>query len=165
MLNLVWLDSFPVVVTAYCKVLGYKPVRWHMKFVAFIRMFIRSSSICIQVSSGIGRSYLWHISSWGNDYWLISSFIPFLYIHFFFSGELLAWLSVWSEVQMIYMSSSWCHCHFIPVIHCTCGQSWMVYLSGAGLHISVPEFNVCMLFWNWNELPQFASAKNWTKHQ
>jgi len=29
------------------------------------------------------------------------------------SGEVLAWLSVWSEVQMICISSSWCHCHLI----------------------------------------------------
>jgi len=29
------------------------------------------------------------------------------------SGEVLAWLSVWSEVQMICVWSSWCHCHNI----------------------------------------------------
>jgi len=28
----------------------------------------------------------------------------------------LAWLSVWSEVQMLCMWSSWCHCH--PIISC-----------------------------------------------
>jgi len=33
-----------------------------------------------------------------------------------FSGQVLAWLSVWSEVQMICISSSWCHCH--PIISC-----------------------------------------------
>jgi len=33
------------------------------------------------------------------------------------SGEVLAWLSVWSEVQMICILSSWCHCH--PVISCS----------------------------------------------
>jgi len=33
------------------------------------------------------------------------------------SGEVLAWLSVWSEVQMICMWSSWCHCH--PIISCS----------------------------------------------
>ena len=27
------------------------------------------------------------------------------------SGEVLAWLSVWSEVQMLSMSSNRCHCH------------------------------------------------------
>jgi len=32
------------------------------------------------------------------------------------SGEVLAWLSVWSEVQMICTRSSLCHCH--PVISC-----------------------------------------------
>jgi len=30
--------------------------------------------------------------------------------------EVLAWLSVWSEVQMICIWSSWCHCH--PIISC-----------------------------------------------
>jgi len=29
------------------------------------------------------------------------------------SGDLLAWLSGWSEVQMICIWSSWCHCHHI----------------------------------------------------
>jgi len=33
------------------------------------------------------------------------------------SGGVLAWLSVWSEVQMICIWSSWCHCH--PVISCS----------------------------------------------
>jgi len=32
------------------------------------------------------------------------------------SCEVLAWLSVWSKVQMICIQSSWCHCH--PVISC-----------------------------------------------
>jgi len=30
-----------------------------------------------------------------------------------FSGEVLAWFSVWSKVQMICIWSSWCHCHRI----------------------------------------------------
>jgi len=29
----------------------------------------------------------------------------------------LAWLSVWSEMQMICIWSSWCHCH--PIICCS----------------------------------------------
>jgi len=32
------------------------------------------------------------------------------------SDEVLVWLSVWSEVQMVCTWSSWCHCH--PVISC-----------------------------------------------
>ena len=32
------------------------------------------------------------------------------------SGELLAWLSVWSKVQMICIWSSWCHSH--PIVSC-----------------------------------------------
>ena len=31
--------------------------------------------------------------------------------------EMLTWLSVWSEVQMICICSSWCHCH--PIISCS----------------------------------------------
>jgi len=33
------------------------------------------------------------------------------------SGVVLAWLSVWSEVQMICIWSRWCHCH--PIISCS----------------------------------------------
>jgi len=29
------------------------------------------------------------------------------------SGQVLAWLSLWSKLQMICMWSSWCHCHLI----------------------------------------------------
>jgi len=29
------------------------------------------------------------------------------------SDEILAWLSDWSEVQMICIWSGWCHCHLI----------------------------------------------------
>jgi len=32
------------------------------------------------------------------------------------SDDVMAWLSVWSEVQMICIWSSWCHCH--PIISC-----------------------------------------------
>ena len=42
----------------------------------------------------------------------------------------MAWLSVWSEVQMICIWSSWCHCR--PIISCPV-KSRMVYLSSAGL--------------------------------
>jgi len=44
-------------------------------------------------------------------------------------GEVLMWLSVWSEVQMICISSSLCHC---PSSLASL-KSRMVYLSGAGL--------------------------------
>ena len=33
------------------------------------------------------------------------------------SGEVLAWVSVWSKVQIICIWSSWCHCH--PIISCS----------------------------------------------
>jgi len=32
------------------------------------------------------------------------------------SHEVLVWLSVWIEVQMVCICSSWCHCH--PIISC-----------------------------------------------
>jgi len=32
------------------------------------------------------------------------------------NSEVLVWLSVWSEVQMICIWSTWCHCH--PIISC-----------------------------------------------
>jgi len=32
-------------------------------------------------------------------------------------ADVLAWLSVWSEVQIICIWSSWCHCH--PIIFCS----------------------------------------------
>ena len=41
----------------------------------------------------------------------------FWYVKKILSGEVLAWLSVWSEVQMICIWSSWCHCH--PIISCS----------------------------------------------
>jgi len=52
----------------------------------------------------------------------VLSFIGFIYY--------LAWLSVWSGVQMICIWSSGCHCQ--PIITCS-GKSRMVYLSGDGL--------------------------------
>ena len=45
------------------------------------------------------------------------------------SDEVLAWLSVWSEVQMICIWSSWWHCH--PVISCFMK---IQHLSGAGFY-------------------------------
>jgi len=36
------------------------------------------------------------------------------------SGEVLAWLSVWSEVHMICIWSNGCHCH--PIISCRLTQ-------------------------------------------
>ena len=36
------------------------------------------------------------------------------------SGEVLAWLSVWSKVQMICIWFSWCHCH--PIMSSCCSK-------------------------------------------
>ena len=46
------------------------------------------------------------------------------------SDEVLAWLPVWSKVQMTCIWSSWCHCH--PIISASV-KSRMVYPSGTGL--------------------------------
>ena len=46
------------------------------------------------------------------------------------SDEVLAWLPVWSEVQMICIWSGWCHCH--PIISASV-KSRMVYPSGTDL--------------------------------
>ena len=44
------------------------------------------------------------------------------------SGEVLVWLSVWSEVQTC-IWPSWCHCHSLSVAPV---KSRLVYLSGTG---------------------------------
>jgi len=50
------------------------------------------------------------------------------------SDEVLAWLSVWSEMQMIRIWSSWCHCH--PIISC--------YIKiQIDLTLLVPAYPVC----------------------
>jgi len=74
------------------------------------------------------------------------------------SDEVLAWLSVWIEVQMICIWSSWCHCH--PVISCfntrptplnetrnwraasNLPDSSIVYMSGND-EIMIVMYNVC----------------------
>ena len=67
-----------------------------------------SSSRVLFISSvpriAILSSVLWH-------HWLSvrKSIRPVKYM----SGEVLAWLRVWREVQMICVWSSWCHCHSI----------------------------------------------------
>jgi len=48
-----------------------------------------------------GSAFLWKISQ--LFVWLLS-------------GVVVAWSSVWSEVQMICISSIWCQCH--PIISC-----------------------------------------------
>ena len=44
------------------------------------------------------------------------------------SGEVLAWLSVWSKVQTC-IRPSWCHCHSLSL---ALVKSKLVYLSGTG---------------------------------
>ena len=42
------------------------------------------------------------------------------------SDEVLAWLSVWSEMQMTCIWFSWCHCH--PIISASENPEWFVLL-------------------------------------
>ena len=42
------------------------------------------------------------------------------------SDDMLAWLSVWSEVQMICIWSGWCHCR--PVISASENPEWFILL-------------------------------------
>jgi len=62
-------------------------------------------SICARSCTPmIMPSVLWHCwLSIMNSIWPIKKL----------SDELLAWLSVWNEVQMICIWSSWCPCHLI----------------------------------------------------
>jgi len=50
--------------------------------------------------------------------------------HCLMTDEVLAWLSVWSEAQMICIWSSWRHCD--PIIFCFKNPDWFNF-SGAGL--------------------------------
>jgi len=51
------------------------------------------------------------------------------------SDEVLLWLpvSVWSEVQIVCMWFSWCHCHPKTLSSLASFKSRLVYLSGTGL--------------------------------
>ena len=42
------------------------------------------------------------------------------------SDEVLAWLSVWSDVQMNCIWSGWCHCH--PIISASENPEWFILL-------------------------------------
>jgi len=74
------------------------------------------------------------------------------------SDKMLAWLSVWSEVQMICIWSSWCHCH--TIISCwTKIQIGLTFLVPAGLPRSSGEkrpLNGCLLF-VWRERVLFLT--------
>jgi len=50
------------------------------------------------------------------------------------SNEVLAWLSVWSKVQMLCIWSSWCHCH--PIFSC------FIKIQ-TGLTLLVPAYPCC----------------------
>jgi len=71
------------------------------------------------------------------------------------SGEVLAWLSVWSKVQMICIRSSWCHYH--PLISCfikiQIGLTFLVPAypgcpqKEAVKQVSVYVVVLCAMFW------------------
>jgi len=62
---------------------------------AWLHVHIINFRIIITVGSASGRA-----SACKNEWWV----------------EIPAWLSLWSEVQMSGIWSSWCHCH--PIISC-----------------------------------------------
>jgi len=66
------------------------------------------------------------------------------------SDEVLAWLSVWSEAQMICTWSSWCHCH--PIISCFIRIRNGFNLSGAGL---------ARLSWKWVSVVGISMNQTW----
>ena len=49
------------------------------------------------------------------------------------SSEVLVWLSVWSEMQIFCVWSSWCHCHLKTPSSLASFKSRLFYLSGTGL--------------------------------
>jgi len=60
---------------------------------------------------------------------------------------MLAWLSVWNEVQMICMWSNWCHCH--PIISCSIkiqiGSTFLVpAYPGCPGHEAIKQMSVCL---------------------
>ena len=56
------------------------------------------------------------------------------------SDEVLAWLSVWSKVQMICIWSSWCHCHSSSLVSV---KSGMVLPFSYRLILEKKPFNGC----------------------
>jgi len=79
------------------------------------------------------------ISAWLTDLheifregwqWVSEQMVKFWWRSGSLSGRVLAWLSLWSEMQMICIWSSWCHCHPISLAPV---KFRMVYLCRAGL--------------------------------
>ena len=75
------------------------------KIMAMVKNHVTSCNSHVQNHGiyGLLPSVLWHC-------WLgIRKSIQPVKIEWW--GQLLAWLSVWSEVQIVCIWSSWCHCH------------------------------------------------------
>ena len=81
--------------------------------------------LCTHILEKTLSSVLWHC--WMG---LRKSILPVRKL----SDEVLAWLSVWREVQVICMWSSWCHCH--PIISCFVKMQ-------IGLTFLVPAYRGC----------------------
>jgi len=72
---------------------------YHICFLCYSRWFVvNMNDFCLQCFDAVG--------------WVAGRHMAFKNL----SGEVLAWLSVWSEVRMICIWSSWCHCH--PIVSC-----------------------------------------------
>jgi len=71
---------------------------------------------------------------------------------------MLAWLSVWSEEQMICIRSNWCHCH--PIISCFIKiQTGLTFLVLAYLHYPGKEDVKRVSAWPSFQLPQVGPPK------
>jgi len=67
------------------------------------------------------------------------------------SDEVLAWLSVWSEMQMICIWSSWCHCR--PIISCFI----KIQISSIFLVPAYPGF-IIIIIWGADSVPLFLET-------
>jgi len=61
------------------------------------------------------------------------------------SDEVLVWLSVWSEVQMICIWSSWCHCQ--PIISCFIKIQTDLMFLVVKVNYSSSVFNIIKSIW------------------
>jgi len=79
------------------------------------------------------------------------------------NDEVLAWLSVWSEVQMIWRWSSWCHCH--PIMSCFIKiQHGLIFLVPAYPGCPGKEADKWMSFCKRPVRSYFWLAGSWKKH-
>jgi len=83
------------------------------------------------------------------------------------SNEVLAWLSVWSEVQMICIWSGWCHCH--PIISASENPERFIFLvpayPGSPGKKAVKRLCVCVFYLHHRKNCQLLEPVSYTVHQ